>query len=149
MTAVLVYNATYEPLSRTRLARAINLVLSGDAVIEEADPHRRIRHKNGEMPWPKIIRMLRYIKVPLRYGPQTWTKAGVLRRDNKSCGYCSKPATTVDHIHPKSRGGGDTWDNTVAACLKCNAKKRDRTPQEAGMTLLIVPKTPMRMHIAL
>ena len=143
--AVVVLNATYEPLARTSVARAINLVMKGDAVAEESDPDRRIRHKTGHFPWPKVIRLLRFIKIPFQFGPQPWSKHGVLRRDNFTCAYCSKKADTVDHVLPLSRGGGPRdWLNTVASCLKCNGKKGARTPKEAGMTLHIKPYVPKR-----
>ena len=143
--AILVLNATYEPVSRTTLSRAISLVLEGKAVIEEADPLRRLRHMAGEMMWPKVVRLVRYVKVPFRYGSQIWTKQGVLRRDNHTCGYCNGHATTIDHIVPRAQGGRDQWLNTVAACERCNFKKRDRTPKEARMPLLIEPYEPKRM----
>ena len=59
------------------------------------------------------------------------------------CAYClNRAAATIDHVLPRSRGGAHTWDNTVASCARCNARKSNRTPQEAGMTLRITPRTP-------
>ena len=43
-----------------------------------------------------------------------------------TCGYCGQPATTVDHVTPKARGGADDEGNLMAACLSCNSGKRDR-----------------------
>jgi 5-methylcytosine-specific restriction endonuclease McrA len=65
-----------------------------------------------------------------------------MARDGHRCGYCGDPASTVDHILPRSRGGKYTWRNTVAACSGCNQRKGDRTPDEAGMRLRVVPRTP-------
>jgi 5-methylcytosine-specific restriction endonuclease McrA len=48
----------------------------------------------------------------------------------------------VDHLLPRSRGGGDTWLNTVAACAEDNHRKADRTPAQAGMRLLAQPFEP-------
>jgi 5-methylcytosine-specific restriction endonuclease McrA len=139
-------------LSRTHLSRAIALIMKGDAVVEEADPDIRLRHRTGEMPLPRVIRLLRYVKVPIKYGPKVWTKAGVLERDEWKCAYCKKRGknivTTVDHVLPQSRGGRDTWENTVASCTGCNFKKADRTPEEANMTLLTQPWAPMRIFIS-
>ena len=42
----------------------------------------------------------------------------------------------------RSRGGGDTWLNTVAACAEDNQRKADRTPEQAGMRLLAQPFEP-------
>lgn len=148
MTAVVVLNATYEPIARTSVARAINLVLAGTAVIDESDPLRQIRHQRGSFPWPKLIRLLRFIKIPFRYGEMAWSKSGVLRRDGRVCAYCGKTATTVDHIVPTSKGGGARdWLNTVAACVKCNGKKADRTPAQANMTLNFKPYAPSRSQL--
>lgn len=147
--SVKVLNASYEPLSTTRLDRAISMVLSKKAEIEESDPFRRVRHKNGWHPWPLVIRMVKYIKVNIRYGPEPWTKAGVLKRDKNKCAYCTKrKGETIDHIVPRAQGGGNTWENTVACCKPCNGKKDNRTPEQAHMTLLFKPTTPMHYHFS-
>lgn len=146
---VIVLNASYEPLSPTTLDRAMALVLDGEAVIEEADPQRLLNHKFGAFPWPLIIRLLKYVKVSLSYGPKMWTKAGVLKRDGYRCGYCEKRrATTVDHIHPQSKGGKDTWENTVSACAPCNSEKADHLLKDLPkMTLKVTPTVPMEVSI--
>lgn len=63
-------------------------------------------------------------------------------RDRHRCAYCGRRATTVDHVVPRSRGGQDTWLNTVAACASDNHRKADRTPEQAGMRLLVRPFEP-------
>ena len=50
----------------------------------------------------------------------------VVERDGGTCRYCGGPATTADHVIPKSRGGSDDPSNLVAACRSCNSAKRDR-----------------------
>lgn len=74
------------------------------------------------------------------------TNAMLFRRDGYCCMYCGKQFNygelTRDHILPRSRGGGDTWVNLVAACKRCNNHKADRTPEEAGMALLAIPFKP-------
>lgn len=148
--AVLVWNATYEPISRTRLQRAMALVVAGRAVIEEALPDKWVRHKNGKYPWPKVIRLLKYVKVPFLYGEETWSRHGVLRRDKNKCVFCGKHADTIEHIQPTSRGGAPRcWLNTAAACSKCNGKKGDRTLKEARMKLLWEPFVPQKLHLSI
>jgi hypothetical protein len=49
---------------------------------------------------------------------------------------------TVDHVLPRSRGGDTTWINVVAACLRCNLHKGNRTVAEAGMVLVRTPAHP-------
>jgi 5-methylcytosine-specific restriction endonuclease McrA len=75
---------------------------------------------------------------------QTFTPEKMKKRDNHTCQYCgsNKGAMTVDHIQPQSRGGKNTWENCVTSCEKCNHKKADRTPKEAGMHLLSSPTKP-------
>ena len=70
----------------------------------------------------------------------------LFRRDNYLCMYCGNKFShyelTRDHVHPRSRGGKDIWENVVAACKRCNHFKADRTPEEAGMKLLAIPFIP-------
>jgi 5-methylcytosine-specific restriction endonuclease McrA len=72
----------------------------------------------------------------------------LFRRDRHMCAYCGGLFTegklSRDHIKPTSRGGLDTWMNVVTCCGKCNQRKDDRTPEEAGMQLLYVPYVPSR-----
>ena len=74
------------------------------------------------------------------------SQRNLFARDRDTCQYCGKTGMrstmTVDHVIPKSRGGGDTWQNLVVACPACNLKKRDRTPEEARMPLLRKPLEP-------
>jgi 5-methylcytosine-specific restriction endonuclease McrA len=53
---------------------------------------------------------------------------------NYCCAYCYKPfpvdELTIDHMQPLSRGGTNTIDNLVPACISCNSRKLDKTPLE-------------------
>ncbi|MEM6582033.1 MAG: HNH endonuclease [Pseudomonadota bacterium] len=70
----------------------------------------------------------------------------LFRRDDYRCLYCgqkfSRSDLTRDHVIPTSRGGTNRWENVVAACKRCNWKKDNRTPEEAGMPLLAIPFKP-------
>lgn len=91
--------------------------------------------------YPSIVRLSLFVRVPFK--KIILSRKNILRRDNHRCQYCgSTSALTIDHIIPKSRGGDDTWENLVVACIKCNNKKSDRTPEEAKMTLRTKPKKP-------
>lgn len=147
-----VMNASFENLGATHLNRAIALVASGRAVVEEAVDGKFISSVSGKrIPFPKIIRLLTYLKVPFTYSEEFFSKQGVLKRDNHTCGYCSKTSAegaklTHDHIIPASRGGQNTWTNAITACVDCNGKKADRTPEEAGMPLLFKPTIPYKIY---
>ncbi len=74
------------------------------------------------------------------------TNQALFSRDRNLCLYCGQHFTrselTRDHVFPVSRGGIDVWENVVSACLACNTRKGNRTPQQAGMPLLAVPFRP-------
>jgi len=74
------------------------------------------------------------------------SRRNIFERDKHRCQYCNaklpKQELTIDHVLPRSRGGRDTWDNLVLACMPCNVHKGNRTPDEARMPLLRRPKTP-------
>jgi 5-methylcytosine-specific restriction endonuclease McrA len=144
MTFVLVLNASCEGLHYVPLRRAVALLLAKKAELVEASG-RRVRGACLDLPEPRVIRLLRYVFVPFKADRVTRHK--LLRRDGK-CQYCGREgvALTVDHILPRSRGGGTTWENCVAACLPCNQRKDDRTPKEAGMRLLFDPPSPPRFR---
>lgn len=136
---VLVLNADLTPLHRVRLRHAWLMLWRGVAEVHEAEPDRII----GVWPVPTVLRLVRYVVARWRYTRSpAWSRPGVMARDRRRCGYCGGPAGTIDHILPRSRGGGNTWVNTVAACGRCNERKADRTPAEAGMALLVTPYAP-------
>lgn len=138
---VLVLNADLGPLHRVTLRHAVRMLFRGVAEIHEAEPDRII----GVYPLPRVVRLVTYVVTRWRYGSgPSWTRAGVLRRDEHRCQYCGiERADTVDHVIPRALGGKSTWKNTVAACRACNQRKRDRTPIQAHMKLLAEPRAPI------
>jgi len=76
----------------------------------------------------------------------TLTNPALFARDAHLCLYCGdvfpRGQLTRDHVMPISKGGRDIWENVVSACFPCNSRKRNRTPQQAGMPLLAVPYRP-------
>jgi 5-methylcytosine-specific restriction endonuclease McrA len=141
MRETLVLNASFEPLSTVSLRRAVVLVMQDKAVVEQSHPGLRVRAANLDLPVPQVVRLCRYVRVPFRQRAP-WSRRGVLVRDRHRCAYCGRRATTVDHVLPRSQGGDDSWLNTVAACSADNLRKADRTPAQAGMTLLARPFAP-------
>lgn len=55
----------------------------------------------------------------------------------------------MDHVLPRSQGGTTVWENVVTACRECNHKKGGRTPEQAGMVLMIKPRQPQYVAFAL
>ena len=139
MSGVLVINTDDTALHTVSVKHAIGMLVREVAVVEEA----RDDHAIGPYPWPLVLRLVRYVKTAFMYARAPgWTKRGVLRRDGHGCAYCGGRADTVDHLLPQSRGGQNTWLNTVAACTRCNNTKANRTPAEAGMSLAFRPSVP-------
>lgn len=75
-----------------------------------------------------------------------YTRKGVFKRDNLKCQYCgelgTKNSMTLDHVIPRSRGGGNSYENVVTCCMPCNAKKGNFLVSELGWKLLSSPKQP-------
>jgi 5-methylcytosine-specific restriction endonuclease McrA len=75
-----------------------------------------------------------------------FSRRNIFERDRNCCQYCGKKFSradlTIDHVVPRSRGGKDSWENVVLACVKCNVQKGDRLPQEAGLKLIRPPTRP-------
>jgi 5-methylcytosine-specific restriction endonuclease McrA len=140
MRSALVLNASYEPLSIVPSRRAVCLVLADKAETIAHDAHV-IRSETLSVPTPLVIRLRYMVKVPY-HRRTSLSRRAVFARDHGRCQYCGSPADSIDHVHPRSRGGLHIWENVVAACSPCNATKRDRTPDEAGMHLATPPRAP-------
>ena len=136
----LVLNATMEPLCVVPSRRAVVLVLAGKADLLH-DAGRRYRSELLEFPVPSVVRLRRYVRVPYRRRAPL-SRRGVFIRDDHTCQYCGSAAENVDHVQPRSRGGEHVWENVAASCTPCNARKKDRTPEEARMHLRRRPYAP-------
>lgn len=134
MARALVLNASYEPLSIVSARRAVCLVLDDRAELVEADG-TVMRSESLVVESPAVIR-LRYMVRIARRSTAAVSRRAVFARDDYKCQYCGARADSIDHVVPRSRGGLHDWENLAAACRPCNIRKRDRTPDEAGMHLL-------------
>lgn len=149
----LTLNASFEPLTVTTWRRALSLVLAEKAeIVEEEGPD--VRSETLVLPRPAVIRLKRFVRVPLKFRRQV-TNTFLFSRDRRRCGYCgrhqselrSREFLTRDHVVPIARGGTNTWDNCVTACISCNNRKGDRTVREAGMRLRVQPTEPHMVHL--
>ena len=105
---ILVLNATYEPINFCNWRRAVVLLMKEKAQLLSGT----------------VIRLVNYIKIPYRlmmsHKP---SRSMIYKRDGNKCQYCGATKDlTIDHIHPRSLGGPDTWENLVTACSSCNSK---------------------------
>ncbi len=142
---VLLLNQTYEPLGTVSVARAIVMTFKNTVTVEELDGDRVLHSAHAEFPVPSVIRRRTYINVRQRREASSMKRLRIYMRDKFRCQYCGekKPATalTLDHIVPRSRGGDNSPVNVVTACIPCNNRKADRTPDEARMPLLTSQST--------
>lgn len=150
----LALNASYEPLTIIPARRAIRLVLDQKAEILEVDAERAFRSPRTELPFPTVIRLVRFVYVPRRFRRQV-TNTFLFARDEYTCQYCGRPRAklrgrqflTRDHVRPISRGGDNSWQNVVTSCSPCNNRKGNRLPSEAGMKLLTRPREPNHVRL--
>lgn len=141
MTNALVLNSTYEPLGVVSIRRAVVLVLSGRAIGLEHDEAQLLHSERIVLPAPVVVRLTRFVRVPYRASVPL-TRRAVFARDGGRCVYCNAPATSLDHVVPKSRGGAHAWENVVSCCRRCNHTKADRAISELGWRLRQVPRAP-------
>ena len=108
-----------------------------------------VRTARGPIRVPTVIVALNYAKVPKKR-PKLSTR-NIRERDGNRCQYTGRvlhpDEGSLDHVVPRSRGGKNTWENLVWASKDVNTRKADRLPQEAGLTLLTVPRAPKEMPV--
>ena len=105
-----------------------------------------VRTSTTEIQVPRVIRLTSYEKIPKH--TVKFNRRNIFARDNNQCQYCGKKFPTadlsLDHILPRSQGGGSSWENVVCACIDCNVRKGGRTPRQAHMGLIRKPEKPKR-----
>jgi 5-methylcytosine-specific restriction endonuclease McrA len=148
---VLVLNASYEPLNVCSVRRAHVLVWKGKAEVIESLP-KGLRSATDTFVWPHVIRLVQYVRVP-RTLQRKISRRALFARDGWRCMYCgtTNGRLTLDHVVPRSRGGGSVWENVVTSCAPCNMRKGNRLPDEVEMTLRSPPRVPapvLFIHLA-
>ena len=149
---VLVLNASYEPINVCTVRRAAVLVLKDRAeILERAE--WALHAETLTLPRPIVIRLKTYVRVPRDAHRRKITRRAVFARDRWVCQYCGQGRgnLTVDHVIPRSKGGGSGWDNIVTCCAPCNRRKGDRLPSQANMVPRHAPAAPSStifIHVA-
>ena len=157
----LVLNRNWQPVNVATVARALVLLWNESArVVDPADYQTfdwndwsKLRPAGGDVfvqairfriRVPEVITLSEYDRLPT--ASVTFSRRNIFKRDKFVCQYCSdQPGTealTIDHVVPRAQGGESRWGNCVLACIGCNHRKADRTPQQAGMKLRREPVQP-------
>ena len=149
---VLVLNASYEPINVCTVRRAAVLVLKERAEILERGEWA-LHAEALTLPRPTVIRLTTYVRIPRDAHRRKITRRAVFARDRWTCQYCGheRGNLTVDHVIPRSKGGGSSWENIVTCCAPCNRRKGDRLPRQANMVPRHAPRAPSStifIHVA-
>jgi 5-methylcytosine-specific restriction endonuclease McrA len=157
----LVLNRNWQPVHVTTVVRALVMLWNETAKAVEPDEYRLydwadwselepldgrpcVRSARRSLRAPEVICLAHYDRLP--GAAVTFSRRNVAKRDHHTCQYCgAQPgaeAITIDHVVPRSQGGASSWTNCVAACESCNARKADRTPEQADMKLRRRPVRP-------
>jgi 5-methylcytosine-specific restriction endonuclease McrA len=157
----LVLNRNWQPVNVATVARSLTMLWNETAKVVDPEDFRlyswsdwaRLEPREGEpmiravtfrLRVPEVITLTRYDRY--REAAVTFSRRNILKRDHATCQYCGvQPGSeelTIDHVVPRSLGGTTTWENCVLACVACNAKKANRTPERANMALRRKPFRP-------
>lgn len=159
----LVLNRNWQPVGVATVARALVKVFNDTArVVDPNDfqvyawsdwqslvPHTDepfvLAGRDRRLRVPEVVTLTGYDRVPTN--SVTFSRRNVFKRDRYTCQYCGcQPGSeelTIDHVVPRAQGGTSRWDNCVLACVECNKRKADRTPQQANMKLFRTPARPV------
>ncbi len=140
MGRALVLNASHQPLAVVSARRAVVLVLKEKAEVL-ATNGMVFRSERASIEAPSVVRLRYFVRVPYR-AQAPLTRRAVFARDDWTCQYCGAPAENLDHVIPRSKGGEHSWENVVAACRRCNSRKENRRPEDAGLRLARRPVAP-------
>jgi 5-methylcytosine-specific restriction endonuclease McrA len=160
-SSVLVLNRSWIAVHIADVRRALSLVYRDLAKVVAPDTYATYDFEGwkelSEAAENDYIRTVSFkIKVPeiivltffngFYHKDVRFSRRNIFERDRNTCQYCgtrfSKMDLTIDHVVPRSRGGKDTWENVVLACVRCNVRKGDRLPGEAGLKLIQRPARP-------
>ena len=143
MLKALKLDSSFKPIEVIDALEALILCIIGKAKAIETY-EEKVNSVRQSFDLPAVIVINRYVKY--RMGDGAPTRQNIIWRDKNACQYCGNDfktsELTVDHVLPRSRGGKNTWENLVAACVPCNQKKGAKTTVEADMHPIRKPFVP-------
>ncbi len=158
----LVLNRNWQPINVASVSRALVMLWNDSAKVVDPDDFRLytwsdwanlavpdgapfVQAVKFRMRVPEVLTLVTYDRP--RESAVTFSRRNLFKRDHSTCQYCgARPGSselTIDHVIPRSHGGTSRWDNCVLACVPCNARKANRTPEQAGMKLRKHPTRPV------
>jgi 5-methylcytosine-specific restriction endonuclease McrA len=158
----LVLNRSWQPVGVASVSRSLVLLWNDNARVVDPQDYRLytwadwaglipredepfIQGVRLRLRVPEVVALTKYDRIPAN--AVTFSRRNIYKRDRYTCQYCgAQPGSeelTVDHVNPRAQGGISTWENCVLACVGCNKRKADRTPEQAGMPLRKQPVRPM------
>lgn len=145
----LLLNASFEPIKVVSWQKAI--VLWFQDKVEVLEYHKSFaRSARDKFQLPSVLKLKTYVRLRNRNFIR-FCRENVYLRDDYICQYCGDEfphrQLTLDHVVPASKQGEKSWTNVVTACRDCNQKKANRTPAQAQMPLLSIPKAPQWLPI--
>jgi 5-methylcytosine-specific restriction endonuclease McrA len=146
--ACLVLSRAFSPVNvYASYKDAVTKVEAGRAEVIATYPNTILRSWKQAKEAPAIIRLLYFAgNVQKRGRFMRLSRKNLWLRDKAKCCYCNKAVTLAemhwDHVVPRDQGGISSWENLVVSCQKCNSRKANRTPIQAGMPLLKTPIAP-------
>jgi 5-methylcytosine-specific restriction endonuclease McrA len=163
MNDVLVLNRNYYAIQIVDWKKAVSLMYQGlaealddqyvnynfeswaelSAAMKDS-PNGFVNSPRVKIAVPDIIRLNKFDRLPKR--EVKFSRRNIYQHYGHKCAYCGNKFHSadlnLDHVIPRSRGGKTDWTNIVTACIECNSRKKDRTPEEANMHLLAKPSRP-------
>ena len=157
----LVLNRNWQPVNVATVARVLTLVWNDTARVVCPETYQLfdwsdwsdMRPVDGEpavvstrqlIRAPEVVALTRFDRLPKAH--VAYSRRNIFKRDQHKCQYSDvrpRPAElTIDHVVPRAQGGQSTWENCVLACVECNHRKADRTPEQARMDLRKPAKRP-------
>jgi len=164
---ILVLNRLWQPVNIVGVKRGFSLLCqdyaqvihTSDGVFDILDFGSWVEHSSENPPEkpvdgiqtvrlslliPKVLLLRAYDRLPIR--EMKFNRQNLFERDGFKCQYCNKifqaQELNLDHVIPRDRGGQTSWENVVTSCIRCNSRKGNRLPHEAGMRLVRRPQKP-------
>ena len=134
-------DSTYRPIGVIDCVEALVMCIVGKATAVE-EYEEQISSPSVTFNLPSVIVLKTVVKFINR--SVTASRKNIFWRDNYICQYCKAKdkLMTIDHIIPKHKGGVDSWENLVAACIPCNTTKGNKLLKDINMQLIKKPKIP-------